>query len=159
MCPIGRPKPFLRPRLGSDTARSPTRSAPQPWSGAHARNRRAPSGFSPRIDSCRCARSGDPSHSFGRGLVRTRRVRRHAQPRNRGQARTPGIGARPRVSRRESIVADVPDRATQAIPSAEAWFGHGAFADMQSHKKTKPRISGAHVKRTRACWGYRYFLK
>jgi hypothetical protein len=30
------------------------------------------------------------------------------------------------------IVADVPDRATQAIPSAEAWFGHGAFADMLS---------------------------
>ena len=158
MCPIGRPKPFLRPRRGSDTARLPTCPAPQPWSGAHAWNRRAPSGFSPRIDSCRCARSGDPSHSFGRGVVRTRRVCRHAQRRNRGQARTPGIGARPRVSRRESIVADVPDRATQAIPSAEAWFGHGAFADMQSHKKTKPRISGAHVKRTRACWGYLYFL-
>ena len=52
------------------------------------------------------------------------------------QARTPGFGARPRVSRRESIVADVPDRATQAIPSAEAWFGHGAFADMLAKNKT-----------------------
>jgi hypothetical protein len=53
------------------------------------------------------------------------------------QARTPGFGARPWVSRRESIVADMLDRATLAILSAEAWFGHGAFAETVCGERRK----------------------
>jgi hypothetical protein len=37
------------------------------------------------------------------------------------------------------MVLDVPDRATQAILSAEAWFGHGAFAE------TVCEWNGVHV--------------
>jgi hypothetical protein len=40
-------------------------------------------------------------------------------------AHTPGIRARPGVSRRKSIAVEVPDRAQQAILSADAGFGQG----------------------------------
>ncbi len=56
------------------------------------------------------------------------------------------------------MAAHVRDRATRAIPWAEAWFGRGAFADMLSPQKTIPRVSGAHAKKTRAYWAYRWLL-
>jgi hypothetical protein len=44
------------------------------------------------------------------------------------RARTPGIRARPGVSRRKSIAAEVPDRAKRAVLSADAGFEHGKHA-------------------------------